>query len=319
MNPFENKKPTYVFFGSAEMSVHVLDEMEKTGFLPVLIVTTPDKPKGRTLALTPTPVKIWGQAHHIPVLDPAKLDQNTVEALQTATTASNVDLFVVAAYGKIIPQAVLDIPPHQTLNIHPSLLPLYRGAAPLQSAILDDMKNTGITVMRIDAQMDHGPVVAQKKITVSEWPPYEVFEETMAREGARLLTSIMQDWVTSKIKEREQDHALATFTRKFTKEDGLVDIETALDTTSQHAHDSASVATRYALFRKIQAFHHWPTAYFFIEKKSAGSKSSDNITQKIRVKITDAAWEDGQLVIKKVIPEGKPETDFQLFMRSVRG
>jgi methionyl-tRNA formyltransferase len=314
MNPLQ-QKPTYVFFGSAEMSVHVLDEMEKAGFTPALIVTTPDKPKGRTLALTPTPVKVWGHAHQIPVLEPAKLDQHFIDLLQKRTA----DLFVVAAYGKIIPQAVLDIPPHQTLNIHPSLLPRYRGAAPLQSAMLDDMKNTGVTVMRIDALMDHGPIVAQKKITVEEWPTYEIFEEMMAREGARLIATVMPDWVSGKIKEREQDHSQATFTRKFTKEDGLIDVRKIFPVTTAGSVDAsaANPAEQYDIFRKIQAFHVWPTVYFFVEKKNTAGAAAGNITRKIRVKITDAEWRDSQLVIKKVIPEGKAETDVALFMRGL--
>ena len=302
-----NTKPTYAFFGSAEMSVYVLDEMEKAGFTPSLIVTTPDKPKGRALALSPTPVKVWGQTHSIPVLDPPKLDENFVDDFNkknAALPSGSVDLFVVAAYGKIIPQAVLDLAPHKTLNIHPSLLPQYRGAAPLQSAILDDRKETGITVMRIDAQMDHGPVVAQKRVTIDEWPTYEVFEERMARDGARLLTSILADWVSGKIKEREQDHAQATFTRKFVKEDGIVDINKIT---------AGTTAEQYEAFRKIQAFHLWPTTYFFADKKS----SNENITRKIRVKITDATWVHDHLVISKVIPEGKNETDFAVFMKNL--
>ena len=163
--------------------------------------------------------------------------------------------------------------------------------------------------MRIDAQMDHGPVVAQKKITVTEWQTYEAFEEMMAREGGRLLADILADWFSGKIKEREQDHAQATFTRKFTKEDGLVDIQKVLA--------SGTPAEQYETFRKIQAFHLWPTVYFFADKKSAARPGAENITQKIRVKVTDAAWENNRLVVKRVIPEGKPETDFAVFIRTL--
>ncbi|MEI6057919.1 MAG: methionyl-tRNA formyltransferase [bacterium] len=302
-----NRKPTYAFFGSAEMSVYVLDEMEKAGFKPSLIITTPDKPKGRNLALSPTPVKVWGNAYSIPVLDPIKLDDNFVDDFNKKNAAlpgGPVDLFIVAAYGKIIPQTVLDLAPHKTLNIHPSLLPQYRGAAPLQSAILDDRKETGITVMRIDALMDHGPVVAQKRVTIDEWPTYEVFEENMARDGARLLAGIMADWVSGKIKEREQDHTQATFTRKFVKEDGIIDINKITTGTTAEQYDA---------FRKIQAFHLWPTTYFFADKKSG----NENITRKIRVKITGATWDRDHLTILKVVPEGKNETDFALFMRNL--
>jgi methionyl-tRNA formyltransferase len=283
----------YVFFGGAEFSLYVLDELEKAGMLPTIVVTTPDKPQGRGLVLTPTPVKEWALKRGIPVSAPAKLDANFSATLYEMVKKNACTVFIVAAYGKIIPQSVLDIPSRKTLNVHPSLLPHYRGASPLQSAMLDDMKNTGVTIMRIDELMDHGPIVVQKKITIDEWPPYAFFEETMAREGGRLLASILPDWIAGKITETPQDENAATFTKKIKKEDGLIDFAT----------------DPYSNFRKIQAYQEWPTAYFFTDKP--GAKKT-----KIRVKITRARWvpstnnaSAGSLVIEKVIPEGKSETD----------
>jgi len=288
----------YAFFGSAHFSIHVLDELEKAGMKPSLVVTTPDKPVGRGLALTPNPVKTWAVERGIPVLDPTKLDADFIVQLQQKCEVKNagekIETFIVAAYGKIIPQAVLDIPKHKTLNVHPSLLPNYRGASPLQSAMLDDAKNTGVTIMRIDELMDHGPIVAQKKITVDEWPTYEIFEETMAREGGKLLAETMPKWVVGTITEQPQEHSTATFTKKITKEDGLIDL----------------AADAYTNFRKIQTYHQWPTAYFFVEKNG----------KKTRVKITRARWEKaadkstGKLIIEKVIPEGKSETDAKPYL-----
>ncbi len=286
----------YAFFGSAQFSIYVLDELEKAGMPPSLIVTTPDKPVGRGLVLTPTPVKAWGMKRGIPVLDPAKLDADFAEKLKetcaTKNAGGNIETFVVAAYGKIIPQAILDIPKHKTLNVHPSLLPLYRGASPLQSAMLDDAKKTGVTIMRIDELMDHGPIVVQKEITVDEWPAYGVFEETIAREGGKLLAETLPGWIDGRIVEKPQDHAAATLTKKILKNDGLVNF----------ADDP------YLNFRKIQAYREWPTAYFFAEKNGA----------KIRVKITEARWESGKLIIEKVIPEGKGETDAKPYLPATR-
>jgi len=294
----------YAFFGSAHFSIYVLDELEKAGMRPSLIITTSDKPSGRGLALTPTPVKTWAIERGIPVLDPAKLDANFIIQLKQKNEAKNagekIETFIVAAYGKIIPQAVLDIPKYKTLNVHPSLLPNYRGASPLQSAILDDAKKTGVTIMRIDELMDHGPIVAQKEITIDQWPTYEVFEETMAREGGKLLAETLPKWVSGIIAEQPQNHSVATFTKKITKEDGLIDF--AVDP--------------YVNFRKIQAYHQWPTAYFFTEKKEKKERSDT----KIRVKITQARWEKatennaGKLIIEKVIPEGKSETDAKPYL-----
>jgi methionyl-tRNA formyltransferase len=308
----------YIFFGSATFSLYVLNELEKAGLQPTIIVTTPDKPAGRGLAMTPTDVKVWANTRGIPVLDPAKLDVTFVEHLKKEIDEyenskknkgiQKISCCIVAAYGTIIPQTILDISPHGTLNVHPSLLPHYRGATPIQSAMLDDVKKTGVTVMRVDARMDHGPIVAQRAITVDEWPVYEVLEETLAREGGRLLAAILPDWLAGTVTEKEQNHDVATFTRKIIKKDGLI----ALDMKKFATNSTAIPAPiQYETFRKIQAYHQWPTAYFFLENQDG---TTDN--RKIRVKITSAEWRNNRLIIEKVIPEGKKETDFALCMRN---
>jgi len=282
-------KINFAFFGSSRLSVIVLDELEHADYVPSCIVTTPDKPKGRKLILTETPVKTWAKKRNIPVLDPVKLDSTFIQSLNLQSKENEWDLFVVASYGKIIPKTVFDIPTHKTLNIHPSLLPKYRGASPLQSAILDDAKETGVTIMRIDEQMDHGPIIAQKSIHIIDWPVYEKFEEDIAREGARLLREIIPDWIARNIEEKVQIHEDATLTKKISKEDALINLS-----------DDA-----YTNFRKIQAFHEWPIAYFL--HKHHGKE--------IRVKITDASFANGKLTILKVIPEGGKEISFEDFER----
>jgi methionyl-tRNA formyltransferase len=280
MNPI-----TFAFFGSSRFSVIVLDELAVAGFLPALVVTTPDKPQGRGLKLQPTPVKEWAIARKIPVLDPAKLDAEFAKTLEPGSW--KLELFIVASYGKIIPGAIISLPKHGSLNIHPSLLPKYRGASPLQSAMLDDQKQTGVTIIRMDEKMDHGPIVAQKETPITEWPIYEEFEKLMAVEGARLLASILPGWIFDTVKAHEQDHAAATFTKKISKEDALL----------VYSAEKGILGDQYLAFRKIQAYHEWPGAYFFIER---GGKQ-------MRIKITAASYRDGKLMIERVIPEGKKE------------
>ena len=275
----------FAFFGSSELSAIVLDELERAGLAPSCIVSTPDKPQGRKMLITPTVVKDWGLKRNIKVYTPAKLDKIFIDSFKK----ENCEVSIVASYGKIIPETVISIPAKGTLNIHPSLLPQYRGASPLQSAILNDTKNTGVSIMLIDKEMDHGPILAQEKITINEWPPYAEFEKIMAIKGAQLLAEILPEWIEGKIKAKEQDHTLATFTKKMTKEDGLINL----------ADDS------YLNFRKIQAYSEWPQAYFLIEH---GSK-------KIRVKITKASYKDSVLIIEKVIPEGGKEMTYEDFRR----
>ncbi len=279
-------KISFTFFGSSHFSIIVLDELERAGFIPACVVTTPDKPQGRKLILTPNPVKVWAQQRNILVYYPEKLDAAFIEHCKLSIEHCSV--FIVASYGKIIPASIIDMPLRKTLNIHPSLLPIYRGASPLQSAILDDAKHTGVTIMRIDEKMDHGPLVAQQEVIVSEWTAYEVFEDMMARTGAHLLAQILPEWVAGTLKEKEQNHSRANYTKKTVKTDGLVDL-TSPD--------------QYLTFRKIQAYHEWPQAYFMHTHKG----------KDIRVKITSASFKDGKLSIEKVIPEGGKEMSYKDF------
>jgi methionyl-tRNA formyltransferase len=291
----------FAFFGSSRFSVIVLDELEKCGLLPSLVITTPDKKQGRKMILTPTPVKEWAIKRNIEVLDPAKLDATFVETLKkhisTSSNDSSPEIFVVASYGKIIPKHIFDLPKHKTLNIHPSLLPKYRGASPLQSAMLADDKDTGVTIMQIDSEMDHGLIVAQEKVQVGEWPTYEEFEKLMAEKGAQLLAKTLPDWVDGKIKAKNQDHGQATYTKKTKKEEGLIGLQDAR-----------------ADFLKIQAFHEWPQAYFFIKHNG----------KDLRIKITEAKWQaasqdqSAKLIIEKVIPEGSKEMAYEDFARGYK-
>lgn len=278
-------KIKFSFFGSSRFSVIVLNELEKLGLIPYSIVTTPDKAQGRKMIVTPTEVKEWAKKRNIIVHNPEKLDPKFAEQLEKEKN----NVFIVASYGKIIPSNIINIPDNKTLNIHPSLLPRYRGASPLQSAILDDTKETGITIIQIDEQMDHGPIIAQEKVSIEKWSHYEDFEEMMAIAGAKLLAKVLPEWITGKITKYEQDHSIATFTKKIKKEDGLIGLQD----------------DPYTNFCKIQAYQLWPQAYFMI-------KHND---REIRIKITDADFEGGKLLIKKVIPEGGKEMSFDDFGR----
>ncbi|MDO8655843.1 MAG: methionyl-tRNA formyltransferase, partial [Nanoarchaeota archaeon] len=242
-------------------------------------------PQGRKLEMTPNIVKQWAKGKDIKVYDPAKLDTDVVDSLKN----ENCKIFIVASYGEIIPENIINIPEKKTLNIHPSLLPKYRGPSPLPSAMLDDMKHTGVTIMQIDKEMDHGPIVAQTEINIEEWPIYEEFEEKMASAGAELLVEILPEWMNGELIAKEQDHAATTYTKKVIKEDGLLNL----------------CDNPYLNFRKIQAYHEWPQAYFIIKPRN----------RDLRVKITAASFEEGKLKMLKVIPEGGKEMSYEDFLR----
>lgn len=278
------------FFGSSKFSVYCLEELKSLKILPELIITTPDMPTGRGLKLTPTPVKIWAVENDIECLSPNKLDAEFIKELDTY----DFNLSLVASYGKIIPKSVIDLPKFKTLNIHPSLLPKYRGPSPLQEQILNDEKNIGVTIMLMDEKVDHGPIIKQQKLTVANWPvKHDELKMMLSTVSTDLFVEILNDWTAGKIKPAEQNHNEATFTKKVKKEDGLIDIIN---------NDP------YKNFLKIQAYSTWPQAYFFVEK---GEK-------KIRVIIKDAKYSEGKLEIIKVLPEGKKEMPYKDFLNGLK-
>ncbi len=282
-----------VFFGGSQFSVYVLDELKACSILPELIITTSDKPKGRKLALTPTPVKIWAQENKIEVIDPKSLKKDNAD-LVSKLKINDYGLFLVASYGKIIPQEILDIPPKGTLNVHPSLLPKLRGASPIKSAILQE-NETGVSIMLLDAEMDHGPILTEEKIISWENnnPPYERgLAEMLGRKGGQILAQIIPKWLEGKIKVKKQNHDQATFCGKIEKEDGEINLG---DSPEKN-------------LRKIRAYHQWPVAFCFFERNG----------KKIRVNVKSARIEDKKLILEKVIPEGKKEMSFADFMRGQR-
>ena len=267
-----------VFFGTPQISVFVLEELEKKGILPSLIVTAPDKKRGRKMLLTPPEVKAWAETHNIPVLQPEKI---TPEFIDELSSKDIFDVFVVAAYGKILPKGLLEIPTHNVINVHPSLLPRLRGANPIRGAILADEKEVGVSVMLVDEEMDHGPILAQEKVFVEEWPLRgKELDELLARKGGELLTSVLPQWIEGVITPQEQNHSEATFTKKVTKEDGLIDLDD----------------DPYQNLLKIRAYDGWPGTYFFKNEK--------------RIKVIDAEVKNGDLNILRVIPEGKKEMNY---------
>lgn len=209
-----------IFFGTHTLATTVLNELINAPDIQILaVVTQPDKPAGRGNKVESPLIKKFAEQHRLPVLQFQKLKNEAVEQLQTL----DADLFVVAEYGLLIPPSVLALPPHGVLNVHPSLLPKYRGASPVQSAILNGDTETGVSIMLLDAEMDHGPILAQEQCLIDGHDTAPTLEAKLGRLGAALLIKAMPDWVAGKIKAREQNHAQATFCKKLTRDDGHID------------------------------------------------------------------------------------------------
>lgn len=241
------QKPRFIFFGSSRFSTFVLDELEKAGYSPLLNITS---------AKTPLP--------ELP----------------------EADVYIVASFGKILPLEIINKPRLGSLNVHPSLLPKLRGPAPIQGTILG-LGEPGVTIIKMDEQMDHGPIVAQEKVEVAPWPDhYATVEEKLGRAGGQLLATVL----SNPISETAQDESLATYIKFIKKEDGLLDLNDSAETN----------------YRKVLAYSTWPGAYMFFKKKTG---------EEIRVVVKDAKLEDGKFTPTKVIPAGKKEMNWQDFLR----
>ena len=229
--------------GLAAVSLRAL--LHEPAFQIVGVVTQPDRPKGRSLKLQPSPVKEIAVAAKLPVLQPAKArDEKFIAELKTFSP----DLIAVAAFGQILPQAILDLPRFGCLNVHTSLLPKYRGAAPIQWAIANGDTETGVTIMKMDAGMDTGEILTQRATPIAAEDNGATLQDRLAQMGAELLARTIPEFVAGKIQPRPQDNALATHAPKIKKEDGQIDWRQPATT----------------IWNRLRAFTPWPGAFTFM-------------------------------------------------------
>ncbi len=279
MNKNDNTKMKLVFFGTDDFSVNILEKLHEYDLAPFLVITMPDRKAGRGLELQSPDVKVWAEKNNIEVWQPESLDADFLSKYSEYSP----DIAVVASYGKIMPKEVLYVPKHKTLNVHPSLLPKWRGASPIEAQILNDEEFAGVTIMLMDEKMDHGPILEQEVVDTPYWPMRaNELRTLLAESGGELLCRTITEWVEGALEPQEQDHEQATFCTKIKKEDAEINLS-----------DDA-----YKNLLKIRAYSEWPRAYFFDENNK-------------RIIITEAEMKDGELVIKKVIPEGKKEQEYK--------
>ncbi len=228
-----------VFMGTPEFSVPALEYVVRSEYRVVGVYTQPDRPTGRGRAMEQSPVKKVALQHGLEVFQPARL-RNPDEVQRLA--ALNPDLILVAAYGQILPQSVLDIPHFGCLNIHPSLLPKYRGATPIPSAILGGDSETGVTIMLMDAGMDTGPIISRIIVGIEPQDTTESLSTRLAQVGVRLLSGVLPPWFEHSLKPQPQDGSKATYTAPIAKEDGIINWQTSAGEIS----------------RRVRAFYPWP-------------------------------------------------------------
>ncbi len=226
----------------------------------VAVITAPDKPVGRKQELTPSPVKKWALKNNLNILQPEKIGN---PEWNLRIKQLNPDLIITAAYGQMIPKEILDIVDPRlgrakfgVLNIHPSLLPKYRGASPIHAAILNGDKTSGVTIIKMDEKMDHGPIISNFQFPIFNKPTYEKLSEKLADAGAELLVKTLPGYVNRKIKPEPQDHSKAIFCKIIKKQDGKIDWNKSAE----------------EIERQIRAFHEWPNAFASLKLKDKSQK-----------------------------------------------
>jgi methionyl-tRNA formyltransferase len=255
------KKVKIVFMGTPDFGLPALNYLiENTNVIAV--VTQPDKRVGREQILTPSPIKKAALKHSIPVLQPEQVKSNP-KFIQKIKNL-NPDIIVVVAYGFILPKELLEIPRYGVINVHASLLPKYRGASPIQTAILNGDEKTGVTIMLLDEQMDHGPILAQKKVKILPYDDFAVLHDKLAGMGAKLLIETIPDYLSGKIQGKKQKDSDATYCKLIKKEDGKIDW-----------HKSAI-----EIERQVRAFNPWPGAFTNWEGKTLKIFKSEVIEEK---------------------------------------
>ena len=227
-----------VFMGTPDFAIPVLRALIEHHTV-IGVVTQPDRPAGRSRQVQASPVKTLALAHDIPVFQPERLRRP--EAMDTLKQWQP-QVYVVAAFGQILPQTVLDIPPHGSINVHASLLPRWRGAAPIQAAIRAGDAETGITIMKMDAGLDTGPILSQRATAITPDETGQSLHDKLAVLGAELLIDTLPGYLEGSIAPRPQDDALATYAPTIKKEEGIIDWTQPAETIE----------------RLIRAFTPWP-------------------------------------------------------------
>jgi methionyl-tRNA formyltransferase len=238
---------TIIFMGTAELSCASLEKLTRDkNFSIAAVVTQPDKPRGRDLKLQFSPIKILAERLNLPILQPAKArDEKFISQLRELQP----DLIIVVAYGQILPPAILDLPKFGCVNVHTSLLPKYRGASPIQSAILNGEIETGVTIMKMDAGLDTGDILAQTRTPILLEDNSQTLHDRLAQLGADLLTKTIPDFVAGKISPQPQPTEGVTYAAKIKKEDGKIDWNLSAQ----------------EILNRLRAFTPWPGVFTFLE------------------------------------------------------
>jgi methionyl-tRNA formyltransferase len=305
MNPLR-----LVFYGTSDFAVPILDRLFHDGRFNIqAVVTQPDRPAGRHQQLEPSPIKKKAQELGLPVLQFEKIKSD--EAFETLK-GLKAEVAVVASFGQIIPQRILDVYPHGMVNVHASLLPKYRGASPIAAAIKEGEDESGVSIMLMDALMDHGPILAKASEPIQPTDNTPSLSARLATLGADILPNILEGYVKGEIKPQEQDHAQATSVKLLSREDGWI---------------KPAEQTAEEIERMVRAYHPWPGTFLELDGSRlkvhaatvAPSSSLPPNTRSIENKKPAVACKHGSLLIlEQVQPEGKKPLDGVAFLHGYK-
>lgn len=261
-----------VFMGSADIAIPSLKKLVEAGLDEVVgVVTQPDRPKGRKRVLSPCPVKAAAQELGLTVLSPEKIGE---EESVAELSALEPDLFVVVAYGQYIPERVLTLAKHRGINMHPSLLPKYRGAAPIQAALLNGDSVTGVTIIDVAKVMDSGDMLAQSEFVISDEDTAGSLHDSLSFFGGDLLVGVV-DQIRAGAEERKpQDHSLAVEVGKFSKADGDIDWSLSAD----------------VIRNRVRAFNPWPSCF------TAAPAGSGDVLKILSVRVEESTGKAGEVL-----------------------
>jgi methionyl-tRNA formyltransferase len=233
-----------IFMGTSQLSATVLKGLVGAGYQVVEVYTQPDTPAGRGRRPMPPPVKEAAQELDIPVYQPVSL-RRTAELERVRERMP--EIIIMAAYGRIVPQGILEVPPLGCLNLHPSLLPRHRGPSPITAAILAGDEETGVSIFQVDAGLDTGPVLAQRRLAIDPSDTGETLSQKLALLGTELLLEVLPRWAAGQIEPVPQDHHQATYSQLLKKQDGRIDWE----------------KPAVEIWRQVRAYQPWPGAYTY--------------------------------------------------------
>lgn len=296
-----------VFMGTPDFAVPSLEALLAAGYAVVAVVTQPDRPKGRKRVLTPPPVKVRAQAAGIPVLQPEKLrDPAAVDAV----LSFRPDVVVTAAYGQILPKALLEAPPRGCLNVHASLLPKYRGGAPIHRAILNGETETGVTIMTMAEALDAGDILSQMRVPIERTDTAGTLHDKLARAGAQLLMETLPRWLRGEITPQPQDHAQATYAPNLTRADERIDW----------------TAPAEAVYNRVRGLHPWPVAYtttadgqvlkvWWGTPRAGRADAPPGTVVAVEERAVVVATGDGLFALEEVQPAGKTRMPVAHYLR----